>query len=97
MLRSNEEAKYNHCHVFFILLKEKRNKKHIVKHSENMVYITSGFTESVSIELLIQDQKQTDSTVQLKFTVSSWLKSKWIQENETARIKNKKRCNELAF
>lgn len=70
MLQSNEEAEFNHCHVFFILLKEKKN--HIDKHSENMVYITSGFTESVSIELLIQDQKQTtDSTVQLKFTVLS--------------------------
>lgn len=47
-------------------------KKKVDKCSENMVYITSGFTESVSIELLIQDQKQTtDSTVQLKFTVLS--------------------------
>lgn len=59
----------NHC--LFHLAEEKK-KKNVDKHSENMVYITSGFTESVSIELLIQDQKQTtDSTVQLKFTVLS--------------------------
>ncbi len=63
-----------------------------------MVYITSDFTESVSIDLLIQDRKQpTDSTVQRKFTVLSWLKSKWNSRKLNSENLKQKRCNGLAF